>query len=101
MCQNAFPVLFVIQAGVGLVAASTCYRYSNQIGDSGTDKSNDVPCDPDGAVSACCAAGSICISNLHCYNAKIIIPNVPGTCTDQSFRDPACPCPPSELILRA
>ena len=95
-CRAQLAVLLVIQAGVALVTATTCYKYSGQIGNSGTDDSGDTPCDPDAPVSACCGAGSICISNLHCYNVNITTPNVPGTCTDQSFSDPACPCPPSE-----
>ena len=96
MCRTGLSVLLVIQAvGVALVTATTCYKYSNQIETSGTDDSGDTPCDPNASVSACCGAGSICISNLHCYNEYIKI-NVPGTCTDQSFTDPACPCPPSE-----
>ena len=93
MCRAELAVLLVIQAGV---AATTCYKYSGQIGNSGSDDSGDTPCDPDAPVSACCGAGSICISNLHCYDVNLTTPNVPGTCTDQSFSDPACPCPPSE-----
>lgn len=90
-------VTLITQAGSAVVTAATCYRYANQIRYTGTDDAvGDVPCDPDAQVSACCGPGSICISNLHCYNANIEIRNVPGTCTDQSFTDPACPCPPSE-----
>ena len=96
MCRAQLAVLLIIQAGVALVTATTCWKYSGQIGDSGTDDSGDTPCDPDAPISACCGAGSICISNLHCYDVNITTPNVPGTCTDQSFSDPACPCPPSE-----
>ena len=94
--QIKLPILLLIQAGIALVTATTCYKYSGQIGKTGTDSSGDTPCDPDAAVSACCGAGSICISNLYCYDVNLTTPNVPGTCTDQSFTDPACPCPPSE-----
>ena len=97
MCRINPPILLVIQAGIALITATTCYKYANQIGNTGTDEADaDVPCDPDAHVSACCGAGSICISNLYCYDVDITTPNVPGTCTDQSFTDPACLCPPSE-----
>ncbi|KAM0794871.1 hypothetical protein BDR22DRAFT_894756 [Usnea florida] len=89
----------MIQAGIRLTTATTCYKYSGQIGDTGTDASGDVPCDPYAQVSACCGAGSICISNLYCYDANITTPSVPGTCTDQSFADPACPCPPTTSLV--
>ena len=97
LCRISPPVILVIQGGIVLGTATTCYKYSSQIGNTGIDEAGaDVPCDPDARVSACCGAGSICISNLHCYDANITTPNVPGTCIDQSFTDPACPCPPSE-----
>lgn len=93
------PIMLAIQAGVTPATATTCYKYSGQIGDTGTDDAvDDVPCDPNAQVSACCGAGSICISNLYCYDANITTPNVPGTCTDQSFTGPACPCPPTTSL---
>lgn len=98
MCRIKLPTILVIQTGIALVTASTSYKYSGQIGNTGTDDSGDVPCDPDAQVSACCGAGSICLSNLYCYDANITTANVPGTCTDQSFTDPACPCPPTTSL---
>lgn len=96
LCRISPPIILVIQAGIALVTATTCYKYPNQIGNIGTDEAGDeVLCDPDARVIACCGAGSICISNLYCYDADINIPNVPGTCTDQAFTGPASPCPPS------
>lgn len=101
MCRIKSSIILISQAGTTLVTASTCYKYSGQIGKTDTDEAgSDVPCDPNAQFSACCGAGSICISNLYCYDAAITTPNVPGTCTDQSFTDPACPCPPSEESCR-
>ena len=97
LCRTKLSIILVIQAGIRLITATICYKYSGLIGDSGTDASGDIPCDPYAQVSACCGAGSICISNLYCYAAFFETPSVTGTCTDQSFSDPACPCPPSEL----
>lgn len=89
-------IVLAVQALASPATAATCFKYVGQIGDSGTDDSGDVPCDPNANVSACCGAGSICISNLHCFNDAITTPQVPGTCTDQSFTNPACPCPPGK-----
>ena len=94
--RTELSIILMIQAGTISTTAATCYKYFDQILDTGTDASGDVPCDPYAQVSACCGAGSICISNLHCHDPGIATFDVPGTCTDQSFADPACPCPPSK-----
>lgn len=63
----------------------------------GTARSNDIPCNPNAEVSACCGTGgSICVDNLHCISPAGA--PVPGTCTDQSWASsggqaPGCPCP--------
>ena len=67
-----------------------CYKATGQL-------SNDLPCNPFANVSACCGEGSVCISNLFCITPWSS--EVPGTCTDPSFSDPACPCPSGMSIL--
>ena len=63
---------------------------------TGLLRENDVPCDPNAKVSACCGTdGSQCIDNLHCINPAG--GSVPGTCTFSSWvsgTEPSCPCPP-------
>ena len=54
----------------------------------------DLPCDPSANVSACCGQDWTCSTNIYCghsYGGKDDgIKNV-GSCTDKSWRDPACP----------
>lgn len=82
----------------GVRAAATCY---NVDGTESTDQAM-TPCDPDAAVSACCAndkgtRSDICLSSGLCYAQDssyrgLIFMN---GCTDQSGLDSACPhiCP--------
>ncbi len=47
MCRTRLLMPLLIQAGISLVTATTCYKYPSQIGDTGTDEAAiDVPCDP-------------------------------------------------------
>ncbi|RDW56923.1 hypothetical protein BP5796_12990 [Coleophoma crateriformis] len=67
----------------------TCYDNTGKLA------SDNVPCNPNAAVSACCGIGSVCVSNLYCYDQ--FGDNVPGTCTDETWstgNTPGCPCPP-------
>ena len=70
-------------------------------GSDGVTRSNDIPCDPNAEVSACCGtAGSICIDNLHCISPDGA--PVPGTCTDKEWASSGgqtvgCPCPGRNL----
>ena len=92
---HSLLILLIIEIAVSPIDATICFKYQNQIGSSSTDEeTGSVPCDPNANVSACCHRGNICMSNLHCYAASDTKINRPGICTDQSFRDPACPCPP-------
>ena len=52
--------------------------------------SADLPCDPSANVSACCGQDWVCWTNLHC-NVSVGLPGGVGSCTDQSWHDPACP----------
>ena len=58
----------------------------------------DLPCDPSANVSACCGLGYTCSTNFYCTNSKFAF-DVIGTCTDDTWHDPACPLPLSQLIL--
>ena len=63
-----------------------CYGFSGPI--------SQIPCDPTANVSACCAPGGSCETNLHCHGqgAGDQFERV-GGCTDESGYDPACPFP--------
>lgn len=59
-------------------------------------EANDIPCDPDSEVSACCGRGWSCGTNLYCeqqQQGKAVQQGqkVVGSCTDESWNDPACP----------
>ena len=98
---HSLLILLIIEISVSPINATTCFKYQNQIGLSGTAEAIDhAPCDPNASVSACCHWGIYCISNLHCYNPNLKNHNIPGSCTDQSFRNPACLCPPSRHSCR-
>ena len=65
--------------------------------------SDNFPCDPSAEVTACCGYGSVCNTNLYCTGANQDVPKfwLVGTCTDPTFRDPACPLPLSSLLSLA
>lgn len=60
---------------------------------NGNEAKDNIPCDPDAEVSACCGVADInghaCLTNTLCLggNGKIIR----GTCTDKSWNSPDCP----------
>lgn len=64
----------------------TCYFPAGNIAD------NNVPCDPDAAVSSCCAQESSCLANGLCLvnNDDDTVEFARGACTDPTFQDPAC-----------
>lgn len=62
-----------------------CYFWNGEEGD-------EVPCDPDASVSACCGQGLICDTNLYCLmtNGTRLVP----TCTDVTWQSINCPILP-------
>ena len=50
--------------------------------------SHDLPCDPSANVSACCGQNWLCSTNFYC---SMPYGNAPGSCTDKTWHDPACP----------
>lgn len=83
---------YTTSSGMPQLTLKQCYDSRGLPGDN-------IPCDPNAEVSACCGTGgSQCIDNLHCINPSG--GSVPGTCTFQSWvsgTEPACPCPPVYL----
>lgn len=80
-----FPLL-VVSHSIAVFGQKQCFL------SDGTLVTNEVPCDPDAAVSACCYKTSFCISNFYCW-AGLGTNRVPGACTDSTWEDPACGCP--------
>src|SRR5436305_2430722 len=74
------------------VTRATCYYSSGKLAVFSNDGTYDIPCDPAAPVSACCGAGEICISNMECMYADRSSSWF-GSCTDQTWMSPACPCP--------
>lgn len=69
-----------------LVNASLQCYYPN-----GEKAEGDSPCNPDTDASFCCGSSSdsSCLNNLLCQDGKGRV--IRGSCTDQSWTDPACP----------
>jgi hypothetical protein len=80
-----FPLL-VVSHIIAVFGQKQCFL------SDGTLVTNEVPCDPSAAVSACCYKTSFCISNFYCW-AGLGTNRVPGACTDPTWEDPACGCP--------
>lgn len=80
-----FPLL-VVSHTIAVFGQKQCFL------SDGTFVTNEVPCDPSAAVSACCYKTSYCISNFYCW-AGLGTNRVPGACTDSTWKDPACGCP--------
>ena len=57
--------------------------------DQSTEATNDRPCNSGNGFSACCGADNICLSNGYCILGGVFINR--GSCTDQSWKDGACP----------
>ncbi|KAI0468270.1 hypothetical protein F4859DRAFT_491027 [Xylaria cf. heliscus] len=66
-------------------AASKCYY------PDGSAATGDSPCNPNADVSACCGSSSdsTCLNNNLCEDGKGRV--IRGSCSDQSWSDPACP----------
>ena len=66
-------------------AALKCYY------PDGSEAEGDSPCDPDADVSFCCrsSSDSSCLNNLLCQDGTGRV--IRGSCSDQSWSDPACP----------
>ncbi|GAW22810.1 hypothetical protein ANO14919_123530 [Xylariales sp. No.14919] len=66
-------------------AASKCFY------PDGSEATGDSPCNPDAEVSACCGSSSdsTCLSNSLCEDGSGRV--IRGSCSDQSWSDPACP----------
>ena len=64
----------------------TCYFPAGNVAD------NNVPCNPDAAVSSCCSEQSFCLANGLCLvnNDPDTVEFARGACTDPTFEDPAC-----------
>ena len=57
----------------------------------------DFPCDPTANVSACCGQNYTCTTNFYCTSPTDH--GVVGSCTDQTWQNPACPLSLSPPIL--
>ena len=60
----------------------SCYSWDGS-------SSDNIPCNPEANVSACCGLGSKCMTNIYCENPSGF--QVVGTCSERSWRSPACP----------
>ncbi|KAI1346521.1 hypothetical protein F5Y01DRAFT_297621 [Xylaria sp. FL0043] len=69
-----------------LVNASLQCYYPN-----GEKSESDSPCNPDADASFCCSSSSdsSCLNNLLCQDGTGRV--IRGSCTDQTWTDPACP----------
>ncbi len=85
-----FPFLFLFVAPCCLCQLKQCYYLSGDI-------SPDFPCDPSANVSACCGQGSTCVTNFYCID--LLGATHIGSCTDETWQNPACPLPLSLQIL--
>ena len=67
---------------------------------SGGTLVDQIPCDPSANVSACCAPGGTCVTNIHCHGQAVgdQFDRI-GGCTDETGNDPACPLPLLRGIL--
>lgn len=91
---RAIVLLTCLLSRVPLAQSTTCYSTE------GLPETNYYPCEPDAAVSSCCAPGDICFSNGLCspsqarQNANpegtFITTFYRDSCTDPSFKDPKC-----------
>jgi hypothetical protein len=86
MALCRFLLLGTSCATTVLAAQKACYL------SDGSLVTNEVPCDPNADVSACCYETEYCISNLYCW-AGIGATRVPGACTDETWTSKACGCP--------
>ncbi|KAI4151855.1 MAG: hypothetical protein LQ340_003253 [Diploschistes diacapsis] len=84
-------VLFAVSASLFLSASAqyeggTCYFPAGNIAE------NNMPCNPEAAVSSCCADQSHCLANGLCLvnQDNDTVEFARGACTDPTFQDPAC-----------
>ena len=77
-----FLLLHTFLAGGCFCQLKQCYWTNGEL-------NRDLPCDPNANVSACCGLDWTCSTNLYCSysdgSTRV------GSCTDKSWRDPACP----------
>ena len=76
----SFPLLQSVSAQS--FQLKSCFRWDGSA-------SNNIPCNPEANVSACCGQGSTCRTNIFCENSSGL--KIVGECTDRSWADPACP----------
>ncbi len=69
---------------------ATALELKNCFAADGTPSDN-LPCDPTANVSSCCGSTWICATNLYCRSRSDSAANFVGTCTDRTWKDPACP----------
>ena len=91
--KNTTMIRFLL---LHIFLARYCFCQLKQCYHTGGGLSTDLPCDPSANVSACCGQGWTCVTNFYCSQrgGKFV-----GTCTDQAWRDPACPFPYCQPII--
>ena len=84
-CSLLSPVIFF---------PSICSAQLKRCYDVNGNPISQIPCDPSANVSACCAPGAFCQTNLYCHGGGVddTFDSV-GGCTDETGNDPACPLP--------
>ena len=76
---------------------ATELELKNCFGADGTPVITDAPCDPTANVSSCCGLTWSCATNMYCQSPSDSSTTFVGTCTDRTWKDPACPFPLSKL----
>ena len=86
------PGLILTVVFVSLVLQVSASKDGTCYFPAGNVAHNNVPCDPDAAVSACCSHRSFCLANGLCLvnDDKDTVEFARGACTDPTFQDPAC-----------
>lgn len=81
----------LVQLAAFTTAVAAALEFKDCFGADGTPASDNVPCDPTANVSSCCGPTWVCATNLYCRSRNDPAANFVGTCTDRTWKDPACP----------
>ena len=88
--SRSVAILFLILLHFSsVIAVATCYLPDGDL------FASDTPCTSGGSASVCCGAGWTCLSDGVCSVTQDVSGQnetfyYRGTCTDQSWNDPAC-----------
>lgn len=87
----------LVQLAAFTTAVAAALELKDCFSADGAPAPDNVPCDPTANVSSCCGPTWVCATNLYCRSRNDPAANFVGTCTDRTWKDPACPFIQSQL----